>query len=672
MAKKKITKKPAAKPAAKKVAKKPAAKKAASKKAPRARAASTARTKVPAHPAGKLPKLAATTPAISYSVTYGQPAGHSFFVVVRISNLQHESVDLQFPAWTPGSYKIREFARNISDFEAEIPSESGDWQSIDYERLDKDTFRVHCGPQREVMVGFEVYAFEFSVRTPHADDTHAFFQPTNLLPYVVGHTDAPCTMAISLSRELTAAGWEIFCPLPLLTSRESAQVEDLVVEGSKRKVFVAPNYDVLADSPVEMGPHQTRTFAVDGKRHEIVCYSWIGNYDLDLWQRDFETIVRQAKRTFGDLPYDNYMFIIHAIPGARGGLEHLNSQVSAWPAMEFGERKKYEDFLSLISHEYFHTWNVKRIRPEILGPFDYSREQYTPSLWIMEGLTVYYEWLQLVRAGVVTRERYFAALSEELNRADNRPGNGIMTLEESSYLAWTKLYLADENFLNTGISYYLKGGLVGLLLDLRLRELSGHQVSLDDVMRSMYADYGWPKPGFPEGIFEERCMKLVPDKGWQRWFDHHLRSTEELDFTAALASVGLLVERDVQEEARPDGTRVKPKDRPYMGWELAESNGKITVSALRTGSPAFVAGVSAKDELLAINKRRIATITMVENILKMAGIGGSVDITAFRGDRLVNVVAQVGSFPAGRLRVREAAKVSAAQQRARDAWLSNS
>lgn len=601
--------------------------------------------RTPAHPTTSIPKREDGVPGIRYKVSMPKPSSHNFEIEIELSDLAEEFIDIQMPAWTPGSYKIREFAKNISAFEAR----AGNGRKLKTELLDKQTWRISLGSGTTVRIRYRLYGFELSVRTPHLDDTHGFFQCTNILPYVVGHKDAPALLSVN-----TPGDWQVFCPLPRLRG--------------ERATFVAESYDVLGDAPVECGNHETRLFTVDGKRHEIVVWGW-GNYDLDQWVIDFTKIVRQCKKTFGGLPYENYMFMIQCLPNNRGGLEHLNSQVSAWSSLDFGDLKRYQDFLSLISHEFFHTWNVKRIRPEILGPFDYSAEQYTESLWVMEGLTVYYEWVQLARAGIVPRERYFAALSEELNRWDDRPGNAVMSVTESSFLAWTKLYLADENFVNSGISYYLKGGLIGLLLDLEIRKLTDNKKSLDDVMRRLFEDYGWPKPGFPEGTIEQVVADIAPEGRWRKWFNYHLRSTKPLKFDAALKSVGLEVSRETVLKAGPHGKSTKVVHAPYLGWELKDDGRAVVVSVVRDGTPACDAGVSVKDQLLAIGEHKVGSAEYAATLLGLYQPGVKVRVTLFRGERLVQLEVQIGRAPVGRIKVSAVESLTKDQKSAQDAWL---
>jgi len=600
---------------------------------------------LPEHPVAAAVKPGKGQPGVVYRVSFPKPSTHNIEVEIELSGLVSGEVELRLPSWTPGSYKIREFARNVSHFRAV----GSNGRPLAHRQTAKDTWRVTVGKDGKATIAYRVYAFELSVRTPHVDDTHAFFLPTNALMYVEGQLSAPSVLHVSPPK-----GWSVYCPLPRLKGHENA--------------FVAKDYDVLGDSPVECGAHVTAAFEVDGKRHDIVIHG-AGNYDVSLMVRDFPKIVRAAKKMFGDvLPYENYMFILHVLPGNRGGLEHLNSQVSAWPSGNFETREQYEDFLSLISHEFFHLWNVKRIRPEILGPFDYTSEQYTDQLWVMEGITTYYEWLVLVRAGLVPRERVWKALEGEIARWEERPGNAVMPLDESGRLAWTKLYLADENFVNTGVSYYLKGGLVAGILDMEIRRRTKHRKSLDDVMRQLYAEYGLPKRGFPNGGFERAC-EHVAGSDLKEFWECHLRSTKPLNLESWFDTVGLLLGRESPMKVGIDGVATVVSETPWLGWDVKTGDNCAVVTVVRDGSPASEGGVSAKDEVVAIDGRRVTSASDVDTRVRAMKPGKASMVTLFRDGRLLSLSVTPLLKPAGKPKLVPMPEASEGQRAAMQSWL---
>lgn len=564
-------------------------------------------------------------PAVHFVVSMPDPASHTFHVEARVQGVDERAV-LAFPAWTPGSYKIREFARNVSHFVARGGS---------LEMLDKQRFEVSAIKRGAFSATFTLYANELSVRTPHLDDSHGFFLGTNLLPYLEGADGMPADCRYTVTVR-PYRGWKVATSLP-------------PVRG-KPNTWRAESYDVLGDTPFEIGTHSVHSFRVDGVKHDVAVYGY-GNYDIKRILEDSRKIVERQAKAFGGLPYDYYLFIHHFTPDSGGGLEHLNSCVCAWPSWKLSKEDDYQRFIRLVSHEFFHVWNVKRIRPAILGPFDYSREQYTKALWVMEGMTQYYERLWCVRAGVTTAETLLAAYAELIEREDSRPGRKAMSLEHSSWLAWTKLYMADENFLNTGISYYSRGAQIGLLLDAKIRKATGGRKSLDDVMRLAFERYGWPKPGFPEHAFEGMCEEVASEKFTAFWRDH-VRGTKELNYDEFLSVYGLEFSRD------------KAGDKPWLGVTLNGTN----IAAVHEHGPGRKAGLQAKDEIVALNSHKADAKTLDERIGELKP-GETIELALFRREKLVTAKVQTGKQPAGKLKLTPGKKQTAEQKRNFKAWL---
>lgn len=563
------------------------------------------------------------TPLLRFTVAMPDPASHNFEVTLQLENAPARAV-LAFPAWTPGSYKLREFGKNVSAFKVKVGS---------HELLDKQRYAIEGS-----RASFRVYADELSVRTPHLDDSHGFFLGTNLFPYLEGPDGkpAPCRYEVQIKPH---KGWRVATSLP-------------PVKG-KADTWAAPEYDILGDTPFEIGTHSVHSFKVDGITHDVAFYGY-GNYDEARIVRDTEKVVRAQAKGMRGLPYDYYLFIHHMTPDSGGGLEHLNSCVCGWNSWKFKKEEDYQAFIRLVSHEFFHVWNVKRIRPAVLGPFDYSREQHTRALWVMEGLTQYYERLWCVRAGVTPEKTLLESYAETVDREDNRPGRKVMSLEDSSWLAWTKLYLADENWLNSGVSYYSRGAQVGLLLDAKLRAVTGGKKSLDDVMRLAMKRYGWPKPGFPERGFEALCEEVAGVKLTKFWRDH-VQGTRELDYTEFLETYGLEFARD------------KEGDKPWTGLVL----GGNKVSAVHEDGPGRKAGLQPKDEIVAINGHRVDGKNIDDRIGETKP-GDKLALTLFRRDKLVQAALVVGKTPAGKLLLRPRKKQTAQQKANYRRWVKGS
>jgi len=432
----------------------------------------------------------------------------------------------------------------------------------------------------------------------------------------------------------------------------------------------ALNYDVLADSPIEIGDHTITSFREAGALHEVAIAT---NYDVDTeWlTRQVQQIVKTETALFGGAPYDRYVFIIQAYPGAGGGLEHARSSVNAVDPSALTDKTKAVGLLSLLCHEYFHLWNVKRIRPKELGPFDYTRENYTSMLWLAEGLTSYYDDLLTYRCGFTTTKEYLEALSKEhIGRLFTVPGREAMSTSDSSFLAWLKLYMQSPDGNNRFPSYYLKGGVIFLLLDAYIIDHSDGRYSMDDALREMWKRY-LADP--TRGMSEEECYAIIEQatrvqirERLKQWLD----GAQELPYDEILAGVGL----QLQYAERPADPVMFGEKRPfanvpqapYCGWSLAEVNGKLVVRGVDDGSPAAAAGFGIDDEIVAVDDRRVVTIGQLDHYLGSRREQG-VRVTAHCDGRLFSTTVK----PILRVvpKLIEIENPSSRQQQMRNLWL---
>ena len=505
---------------------------------------------------------------IHYSVRCDAPHTHTLDVRVRFEAQGDTRVHL--PSWTPGSYLLREFGRYVSRMR--VTTEAG--EAIDASQTAKGSWAFHAdGP---VEVAYRIYGHELTVRTPHVDGTHAFFTGTNACVFVDGRTDEPCTLQLH-----APDGWETFCPL------------DRDAEGA----FVAPDYDVLADTIVELGPHRSHTFDVLGVPHHLVFWG-ADDVALDLprLERDVRAIVEVNAAIFdGALPYEHYLFVFHITDKARGGLEHLNATALATPWRYFETDEGYRSMLGLIAHEHFHTWNVKRIRPVALGPFDYLNENYSTGLWVAEGFTSYFDNLVCLRAGCWTRDEYLAALQRDIRNMLRVPGRFEQSIADASYDAWIRLYRPDEDTPNRTVSYYLKGSIAALALDLHVRGETRGERSLVDVMRWLWARFQATGEGFTDDdmrdAFREACGVDV-DAELDAW----VFGTEDPPLAALFASHGIAW-------AAEDG------DQPYLGLRTSTQGQDLVVKHVLTDGPNAGTNLYAGDVLVAVDGRRITPAT---------------------------------------------------------------
>ena len=409
----------------------------------------------------------------AYIFRIEQPEARRAEVELQVESRGAEALDVRLPFWTPGSYLVREHQRHVDGLRAE-----GDGRELQVEKVDKQTWRVRTSGARAIRIGYRLHCFELTVRTNHVDGTHAFLNPSATAAFVVGRESETCSVRLQLPR-----GWRAWVALPF---------ED--------GVYVAQDYDELADSPFECGPeasHAVHTFTARGVRHELVVWGR-GDFDGHRVIPDLVKIIDAESGIFGGLPYpDGYLFILHLNDKSRGGLEHRRCCALIVPRFSFVQKTPYEDFLLLVAHEFFHLWNVKRVRPSAFTPYDWTRENHTRLLWAMEGLTSTYEVVALLRAGIVTPQRFLEIWAERITQLLRTPGRLRTSLSQASFDAWIKHYRPDESTPNTTVSYYLKGSIVGFLLDLELRRRSGGAKSLDDLVRSLFEKHGRP-PGLPE------------------------------------------------------------------------------------------------------------------------------------------------------------------------------
>jgi predicted metalloprotease with PDZ domain len=538
-------------------------------------------------------------PEINFTVSMSKPWTHLLEVEMRLkSPATTSTTEIQMPVWTPGSYLIREYARHVQDF---VARDAANGKNLTWQKTNKNTWQIAANGARELIVTYRVYANELTVRTNELNSDHAFFNNAALLMNPKGFLNAPSTLRVN-----PYGNWKIATGLPR-------------VEG-QTNVFRAENFDVLYDSPFEVGNFKEISFDVEGKPHRIV-FEGEGNYDMPKTSRDIKKIVEEARKIFGELPYKDYLFIVNLRGG--GGLEHLNSTALQFNRLAFTTR--YTDFLTLVAHEFFHAWNVKRIRPDALGPFDYNNENYTRLLWVAEGGTAYYENVLVRRAGLISDKEFLDGRAAAFQALQNRPGRFETSVEEASFDAWIKYYRPDENAVNNQISYYDKGEIVNFLLDLEIRRNSNGAKSLDDVMRYLYTDFYKKGRNYtPEDY--QKISETMAGKSLNDFFAKYVRGREEIDYNSILNSFGLQLT-----------TGGSAAEKAYLGANLAQQGERLVVSNIPAGTPAYEQGLNANDQIVAMNGLRIAPTDSVKDFttqLEMKKPGDKIRLTFFRFDEL--------------------------------------
>ncbi len=551
-----------------------------------------------------------------------------------------ESVELTMAVWTPGSYLIREFSRQIASISAASP----EGEPLDIVKLAKNRWRVKSPSVSHVVVRYRLYARELSVRTNFVSEEIA----------VLNGASTFLTMADEVER-----GFDIALEVPE-EWKESVTGLEPHPDG-KPHHYVAPDFDTLVDSPIVIGNPELYELELEGSKHILANFGGGDVWDGPRSAKDIEAIIRANLEFWRVVPYRRYVFQ-NVLLGGRSGLEHKNSTLVTSSRWRMRERKDYIGWLGLMSHEFFHVWNVKRLRPVELGPFDYEAEVYTRSLWVAEGITSYYDSLLIRRAELVDDKEYFDLLSFEIEKTQTTPGRAVQSLADSSLDAWIKFYRADENASNTQVSYYRKGAVVGFLLDVEIRRATGGQRSLDDVMRLVYERYSGER-GFTPQEFRAAASE-VAGRSLDAFFAHAVDGTGELDYAPALELFGLRFADQSKADDKDDSQADKPA---YIGADV--SNGMV--QKVTEGTPAYAAGINVGDEILAIDDYRVKP-GRLDARLERYRPGDQVSILVARQGALRRISLTLGEPPteAWKLEIDPRANQTAARNRTR--WLTGS
>jgi predicted metalloprotease with PDZ domain len=578
------------------------------------------------------PETDRATAKMLYRVAMPEPTSHLFEVTLRLNNWQLDTLDLKMPVWTPGSYLIREYARNVWDFAAF----GEDDRPLASQKISKNHWQIKTENRSQIQVKYRVFANELSVRTNHLDSSHGYFNGAAMFFYIPGWQQHPIQLEIVPS----SSDWKIATTLPLVTDRTN--------------IFEAKDFDTLVDSPVEIGKHQLYDFEAVDKPHQLAVWG-TGNLIPETVIQDTIKIIETEAKLFDGLPYEKYLFLLHLSASGYGGLEHKDSCTLNYPRFGFRDREKYQRFIQLVAHEFFHLWNVKRIRPKTLESFDYDAENYTTSLWFCEGTTSYYDILIPLRAGIYNRKSFLENLSKDITRYLTIPGRKIQSLAESSFDAWIKLYRRDADSDNHQISYYLKGELVSLLLDLFIRAKFNNRRSLDNVMVLMWQRFGIEEIGFtPEQL--QDTISEVADCSLESFFDRYLKTTQELPFNDYLEPFGLYL------------NAIEEESIPYTGMKVQLENEREIIKFVELDSPSAQAGINAGDELLAIDGIRVSSQLLNER-LKDYQVGDVIHISVFHQDELKTLPVILDKSPPNRYEILRQERLSDLQQQNLSGWL---
>jgi predicted metalloprotease with PDZ domain len=595
-----------------------------------------------------MPAVVTTPKPIEYRVAMPEPATHEFEVEMRVPALPgRDTAEIVFPAWAPGSYMVRDFVRHV--FRLAVTDERG--RTVARERLDKQRWRIRTGG-RAFRVRYRVFAFEATVRTSFLDDSHGYWNGSSLFFHVAGELERPCRVTV----------------LPPPRSRWRVATALRPVAGA-RGGYAAADFDELVDAPFEIGAHETRAFSVGRTKFELALY---GRHNADVARLVdiLRRIVTATGRMFGGFPFDRYLFIVHALPIASGGLEHRASVTMDIAGLSFEDEAGYMRFADLAAHEFFHAWNVKRIHDAALGRFDYTRENYTRLLWLFEGFTDYLAHIIMLRAGVTRERDFYRMLAEDWPKYATRPGRNETPLDELSFEAWIKQYKPSENYVNRAVSYYERGLWTGMALDLELRLATAGRRGLPEMFRRLWdrhARGGW---AVTEADVRDAAARMA-GRRLDRFFDRYIRGTDELVLPVLWRRAGLTVAARAEwdESHKPaadrDGVRAR-RARAWTGIDLHPE--RMLVRNVVPDSPAWRAGITFGDDIVAVDGARVNPATFARRVGDNKP-GARVAIAYFRRDLLRETTLTLAQSPARTWTVTADAKAPAGAAAVRAGWL---
>lgn len=550
--------------------------------------------------------------SVTYKLRMPKPQNHYFEVEMELRDFDKSELTVKMPVWAPGSYLVREFSRNVNM----VKAKDGDNRGLTVVKTSKNAWKIATGKAKTVKVYYEVYAFELSVRTSFLDLSHGFVSGSSVFCYVDGYKEKPGTLEVYP-----------YVSFHKVTTALSKSGESVQEDGNVHR-FRFDDYDQLVDCPLEIGNHEVFTFEAAGVQHQVAMYG-MGNYDISALKKDMVRIVTAATDVFGHNPNKDYTFIIHNVINGQGGLEHKNSCVLSVNRWTYAP-SEYMNFLSLVAHEYFHLWNVKRIRPVELGPFNYDEENYTSLLWVMEGFTSYYDELLMVRAGYYSKEDYLRKLQSTVNYVEGSVGSRVQPVAHASYDAWIKAYRPNENSANTTMTYYSRGAVLAAMLDAMIIDKFKAKKCLDHFLRMLYDDfYLKKKRGFTEAEFQD-ALEAFMERDMDDFFARYVYGTEVPDFNSVFEQVGV---------------RVIYTGRPVasFGTTLGQEGGKVIVKSVRSGSAAEDAGISVGDEIIGCNGMRVDQHTF-ENFLNSLRVGEYIRLLVSREEILIELQAQMSAY----------------------------
>jgi predicted metalloprotease with PDZ domain len=544
---------------------------------------------------------------ISYTLKMPRPQNHYFQVEMQVEQLKQKTATVKLPVWAPGSYLVREFSRHLN----QVKAYSLQGAALPIIKKTKNAWEIDLKGQTAFVVKYEVYAFELSVRTSFLDETHGFVSGPSMFIYLDGHKETGGELLVQ--------------PHASFKRISTGLTQKSEVKQGNNQTFTFENYDQLVDCPIEIGNQFEFDFEAAGVKHTVAMYGE-GNFDPERLKADMAKIVEEETKVVGVNPNKRYVFIVHNVVGGDGGLEHCNSTVLSVDRWTY-EGSNYINFLNLVAHEYFHLWNVKRIRPIELGPFNYDQEVYTNYLWVMEGFTSYYDELILRRCGFYSQEEMMKKIQIAVNYVESSVGARVQPVAHASFDAWIKAYRPNENSSNTTMTYYSRGLVIAAVLDAMIIKQSNGSECLDHLMKDLYETYYVAKNrGFTDVEFKA-CLAKHTGQDMAEFFQKYIDGTEVIPYAMYFLPLGV----DVS-----DVGGVKP----VFGANVSEEGGKVRIKSIRANSAAEDAGLSVNDEVIACMNYRVDK-AMLDALMNGASIGDEFELTIARDQLMRKVIVKI-------------------------------
>ncbi len=533
------------------------------------------------------------------------PQSHYFEVEMKLEGFKEKQLEIKMPVWAPGSYLVREFSKNVNQVNAFTIQN----KALKVSKKTKNAWVIdNSMKSSQIIIKYQVYAFELSVRTSFLDLTHGFVSGSGVFMYLQGYHNLPGTIEVLPYKDFKV----------ISTALPKSKIS-IASDGSSS--FEFENYDQLVDCPIEIGNQEVFEFYASGVKHTVAMYGE-GNYNVEQLKKDMPKVIEAETAVFVENPNKEYLFIIHNVVNGQGGLEHANSttlSVNRWTY----SGSNYVNFLNLVAHEYFHLWNVKRLRPIELGPFNYDQENYTNLLWVMEGFTSYYDELIMRRIGMVSQDEFVSKIQSTVNYVEGTVGSRVQSLAHSSFDAWIKGYRPNENSSNTTMTYYSRGQVIAAIFDVLIVEKYAGKKCLDDFMRHLYNKYAKQiKRGISDKEFKEELEEFL-GLDLTDFYQKYIEGTEIPPYSEYFSKVGITV--------KYVGTK-----KPSFGATLKEDGGMVIVRNVRSESSAEKAGLSVNDEIIAYDGTR-ADQASLESYINSLKEGEEVDLIISR-DELIQII----------------------------------